>query len=120
MFSILGGEFKRNSNVIVLHLFSPFCFYSHAEDVIDKLASLDRETASTSSLPSDVDSIKRLRTRIEESRKSALESLRLALQDGEVLIEKLTALKNLGTLDSRPGHILTAVNAGRSKTNLQL
>ncbi|KAI9552427.1 hypothetical protein GHT06_022793 [Daphnia sinensis] len=86
-------------------------FHSHAEDVIDKLASLDRETASTSSLPSDVDSIKRLRTRIEESRKSALESLRLALQDGEVLIEKLTALKNLGTLDSRPGHILTAVNA---------
>jgi hypothetical protein len=88
--------------------------HSHAEDVIDKLASLDRESAATSTLPSDVDSIKRLRTRIEESRKSALESLRLALQDGEVLLEKLTALKNLGTLDSRPGHILTAVNAGNN------
>lgn len=86
--------------------------FSHSEDVVDKLSSLDRESASTSALPTDVDSIKRLRNRLEESRKSALESLRRALQDGEILIDKLTEMKTLGTLDSRPGHILPAVNAG--------
>lgn len=59
-----------------------------------------------------MDSIKRLIARLDESRRSALESLRLALLDGEVLLEKLTAMRNLGTLDSRPGHILAAVNAG--------
>lgn len=66
-------------------------------------------------MPSDVESIKRLRNRLEESRKSALESLRRALQDGEILLDKLTTMKNLGTLDSRPNHILPAVNAGVSK-----
>lgn len=89
-----------------------FFFYSHSEDVFDKLSSLDRESASSSPLPTDVDSIKRLRSRLEESRKSALESLRRALQDGEVLLEKLTVMKNAGTLDSRPGHILSAVSSG--------
>lgn len=90
-------------------------FHSHAEDFTDKLASLDRETQSgctTAQLPSDVDAVRRLKTRLEESRKSALESLRRALLDGDVLIEKLTAMRNLGTLDSRPGHILAAVNGG--------
>lgn len=98
---------KKNQNKYLC-----VCICSHAEDVIDKLASLDRESAGTSPLPTDVDSIKRLRSRLEESRKSALESLRLALQDGEVLLEKLSTMKNLGTLDSRPGHIIPAVNAG--------
>jgi hypothetical protein len=56
--------------------------------------------------------VKRLRTRLDDSRKSTLESLRLALLDSEIISEKLTAMKNLGSLDSRPGHIIPAVNAG--------
>ena len=74
--------------------------------------SLDKESTSTTPLPNDFESVKRLRTRLDESRKSTLESLRLALLDSEVITEKLTAMKNLGSLDSRPGHIIPAVNAG--------
>ena len=83
--------------------------------MIDKLVALDRESQSGGAvLPSDVESVKRLRTRLEEARKSTLESFRLALLDGEVLIEKLTAMKETGTLDSRPAQILPAINAGRN------
>ena len=85
---------------------------SHGEDVIDKLMSLDKESTSTTPLPNDFENVKRLRTRLDDSRKSTLESLRLALLDGEVLTEKLTAMKNLGSLDSRPGHIISSVSAG--------
>ena len=83
--------------------------------MIDKLVALDRESQSGGAvLPSDVESVKRLRTRLEEARKSTLESFRLALLDGEVLIEKLTAMKETGTLDSRPAQILPAINAGKN------
>lgn len=83
--------------------------------MIEKLTALDRESQSGigAALPSDVESVKRLRFRLEEARKSALESFRLALLDGEVLIEKLTAMKELGSLDSRPAQLIPAVNSGK-------
>ena len=113
------------------------CLDSHGEDVIEKLAVLDGESTSTV-LPHDVETVKRLSGRLDELRRSALESMRMALQvkisilnsqfqitteeqldvceqDGEVLIHNLTALKNQGTLDSRPGHILPAINTGNSQ-----
>ena len=91
-------------------------FHSHGEDVIEKLSSLNREATNTA-LPTDVESVKRLIVRLEDQRRSALESHRLALQDGESLIEQLTILKNNGSLDSRPGHILPAVKLGKLKRN---
>lgn len=88
-----------------------FLLFSHGEDVLEKLATLDRESLNAT-LPTDIESIKRLSCRLEDIRRSALESHRLALQDGQALIEQLTVLKNRGSLDSRPDHILPSVKLG--------
>ena len=90
---------------------------SHGEDVIAKLAALDAESSSTV-LPPDGEMTKRSASRLDDLRRLALESLRMALQDGEHLIHNLTELKNQGTLDSRPAHILPAVNTGDYKQHV--
>ena len=59
-----------------------------------------------------MEAVKRLFNRLEELRRSALESHRRALQDADALTDQLNVLKANGTLDSRPAHILPAVKQG--------
>ena len=52
--------------------------------MIEKLATLDSEAAATL-LPPDGDTVKRLTARLDDLRKLALESMRMALQVNVVL-----------------------------------
>lgn len=63
------------------------------------------------SLPVEVSELRELLTRLSEVKRSMLESLMAALQDGRALLDVLRQIANEGSLDSRPSQIKASTDA---------
>ncbi|XP_026463315.1 coiled-coil domain-containing protein 141-like [Ctenocephalides felis] len=62
-------------------------------------------------LPIQIDAVKQALTEIHDLRRSVLESVMAALQEGGHLLDHLKDLNNIGTLDSRPGQIKPSIGS---------
>lgn len=62
-------------------------------------------------LPVEVSELRDLLARLSEIKRSMLESLMSALQDGRALLDSLRQIATEGSLDSRPGQIKVSTEA---------
>ena len=65
-------------------------------------------------VPIDIESVKELLSRLHALKRSMLESLNITLQEGKILLEKLKKIAGEGTLDSRPGSLISRRSASPS------
>ncbi|XP_048515729.1 titin isoform X3 [Athalia rosae] len=79
-------------------------FQSRAEEYRESMKALEMACNDTL-LPIEIDAVKNFLTKIHDLRKSMLESLMNALQEGKTLLDLLREIANEGTLDSRPDFI---------------
>lgn len=71
-------------------------------------------------LPIEIDAVKNFLRKIHETRRTMLESLMGALQEGRGLLEKLREIEDEGTLDSRPDWIQVEARRGDDMLSFHL
>ncbi|XP_015607040.1 titin isoform X3 [Cephus cinctus] len=102
------GQAWRDVNTHLEHrkqiLDSNVLFQCRAEEYRENMKALEMACNDTL-LPIEIDAVKNFLTKIHDLRKTMLESLMGALQEGKTLLDKLREVSNEGSLDSRPDHI---------------
>ncbi|XP_046754019.1 uncharacterized protein LOC124416756 isoform X6 [Diprion similis] len=81
-------------------------FQRRAEEYRENMKALEMACNDTL-LPIEIEAVKNFLTKIHDLRKTMLESLMSALQDGKTLLDSLREVANEGTLDSRPDYVKT-------------
>lgn len=85
-------------------------FQTNFEQCLQRMEVLDA-LCRDQELPIQIDAVKEALTEIHDLRRSVLESVMAALQEGGHLLDHLKDLNNIGTLDSRPGQIKPSVGS---------
>lgn len=86
--------------------------YSRAEECGESMKALEMACNDTL-LPIEIEAVKNFLSKIHDLRKTMLEALMGALQEGKTLLDKLKEIANEGTLDSRPDKIKIEADHGR-------
>ncbi|XP_015171223.1 PREDICTED: titin isoform X2 [Polistes dominula] len=79
-------------------------FQCRAEECGESMKALEM-ACNDHLLPIEIDAVKNFLSKIHDLRKTMLEALMGALQEGKTLLDKLKEIANEGTLDSRPDKI---------------
>ncbi|XP_046833264.1 uncharacterized protein LOC124430549 isoform X4 [Vespa crabro] len=79
-------------------------FQCRAEECGESMRALEMACNDTL-LPIEIEAVKNFLSKIHDLRKTMLEALMGALQEGKILLDKLKEIANEGTLDSRPDKI---------------
>ncbi|XP_054275490.1 titin isoform X2 [Macrosteles quadrilineatus] len=89
-------------------------YHSDAAVCLERTRALEL-ACSGAPLPVQVSDLRELLNHLSEVKRSMLESLMAALQDGRALLDLLRQLAAEGTLDSRPGQVLASTQAAISQ-----
>lgn len=79
-------------------------YHSRADAYEQAMRAMEAACRDTT-LPLEAAAVKDLLTTLHELRRESLETLVPALQEGQLLLDKLRDLANKGTVDSRPGQL---------------
>lgn len=86
--------------------------FSRAEEYRENMKALEMACNDTL-LPIEIDAVKNFLTKIHDLRKTMLESLMSALQEGKTLLDSLREIAGEGTLNSRPDHVKVEADQGK-------